>query len=160
MACKSPTRAELSLRVFLDEVLRPDQLALGGIKAQKIAHRAQGVDLASRDERCGSRAGGVAQVLVRAVVFILPYDAAVGLVEAEDAFAAGDVYLAGKRTVGEFRAGGEEAVGNVHLAAGDRGPGIAAADRPAPLHRGPARGEFLHDAGLAPHAVALGAEPL
>src|SRR5262249_1662896 len=143
---------------LLDEVLRPDRLARGGVQAEEVAHGAHGVDLAPGHGRRRPRAGRVTD-LVRAVVLVRPEHVARGLVEAEDALAAGDG-IAGEEVIGVAGPLRHRAAGDVHAALGDGRPGVPPAQRRAPAGLEAVGGELVHDAGLAPDAVALRAEPL
>src|SRR5262249_27498691 len=110
------------------------------------------------DDRRAARAAGVRN-LVLAGVRVFPEDVAGLVVQAQDALlTVGAGGLEG--VVGVLGALGEGPVGDVDLAAGDGGAGVAAAvlDAPAPL--GPAGRELLDAPLFAPAAVPLRAEPL
>ena len=80
-------------------------------------------------------------------------------IQAEHALLAGD-FAALERVVGVCHPIIELAVGHIDAAICHGGTGIAAAERFAPAILGTVLGERIHDALLAPHAIALRAEPL
>src|SRR5262249_12446975 len=144
--------------VHFGEVLLPHGRALARVEAAQVAHGPERVDLAAGDDGRGPGAGRVRD-FVGARVLALPRQLAVGHVEAQDALLAGQGF-AGETALGVLHPLVEDAVGDVDLAAGDRGPGVAHADVLAPADLGPALGELGQDAGFPPDAVALGPQPL
>src|SRR5262249_52366422 len=107
--------------VIAREVLRPEHLPRAGIQAEEIPHRAQGVNLAPGDDRRGPRTGGILDV-VPAVIFMLPQLLAGLGVQAEHPLLALDPTLV-ERIARIASAIGEDAVGDVDLAASDGWPG-------------------------------------
>lgn len=144
--------------VILFEVVCPKDFSILRIEAEQVAFGAERVDLAIADERCGTRSGGITYG-VRTIVFVLPKNFAVGFVETEDAFGAGDfATLKGIAGVGGIL--GELAIDDVHATFGDRRPRIACADGCAPTNGGTFGRKFFNDALFAPDGIAFGAEPL
>ncbi|MDB6123220.1 MAG: hypothetical protein JWQ71_2213 [Pedosphaera sp.] len=144
--------------IVLFEFVGPDGFAVFGVEAEEMAFGTERVHFAIADERGGAWAGGIADGVGR-VVFVLPENFAGGFIEAKDAFGAGDD-AALERVAGIVRAFVELTVNDVNAAFGNGGPGIARADGCAPADGCAVGGEFLDDAGFAPDAVALRAEPL
>jgi hypothetical protein len=143
--------------VFLEQILGPENVPLE-VEAVELPHRAEGVDLVAGDDRRGARSGGVADVVGR-LVFVLPQDLAGHLVQTQHAFLAVHT-TAAEGALGVLGPLGEHAIGDEDSAVRDGGTGVALGDGRAPAHLGTAGGELGDEAGLAPDAVALGAEPL
>src|SRR5262249_42720822 len=61
--------------IVLDEIPRPEQLAVVGVEAAQVAHGAEGVDLAVADDGRGPGAAGVGHGVLGGVL-MLPEDAA------------------------------------------------------------------------------------
>src|SRR5262249_45275515 len=99
---------------------------------------------------------------VGAVVFVLPQEFAVGFVQTQDAFAAGNAFAGALRErllmiLGPFC---QEPIGHINLAPGHSGSGIPSGDRTSPDDSRPTVGELIETPASGPAAVALGAEPL
>ena len=143
--------------VVLHEIPPPRFLAGGGVEAEEVAHRAEVVDLPVGHRRRGARAGRVADgVLAR--ILELPDFLAGGGVQAEQPFRPADGVA--RERVGRVRLPLVQLpIGDVHLAVGDRRPGVARADRRPPFHRQFRRQLFDHPL-FAPNAVPLRTVPL
>src|SRR6185295_7984849 len=89
-------------------------------------------------------------------VFMLPDDSAVSLIQAEYPFDAVHPRFLASAT--HSFAG--NAVGDVNLALGDGGAGIAVTDGRAPANLRPSLGKLGNEARLTPNAIALRAKPL
>src|SRR5262245_41760430 len=153
---RPPPRRRRCLVVFR-EVLRPDWLAVGGVEAEQIAHRAEGINVAAVHDRRRPRAGRVGDIRVGAVVGVGPDRLAVGRVHAHDALAAG-LCARGRRVLRVRLA--FHAVHDVQLAAGDGRPGVTRADRLAPDDGRTVLRERSDEVLFGPDRVPLWAEPL
>ncbi len=157
MRSESPER-RLEAEVLL-ELPRPHDPAVGGIEAMDVTLGAEREDLSIARDRRGARAGVVAHAVGR-VVSVLPERLARLLVEAQHALAARDDAQVERVLLVHLRARGDLAIHDEHPPARDGRARKAGIDRSAPTDFQAARGELLDDAGLAPHGVALRAEPL
>src|SRR5262245_66267451 len=82
--------------VFRRQHFGPNHLAVLGVEAEEVAHRAERINLALVNQRCATRTGWIAEFLVGTIVFVLP-DFLAGLgVDAKHAFLARRCLL-GKR---------------------------------------------------------------
>ena len=80
-------------------------------------------------------------------------------VEAEDALAA--LRVGAREGIGRILlTRREDAIGDVHLAVGDRGAGVTAVDRHTPFDRRSRLREVIEDTLFTPDAVALRTKPL
>src|SRR5438552_5489851 len=123
-----------------------------------MAVSAQRIDFAIvHDWRC-SRPSRISEI-VGTFLFMFPKNFAIGFVQAEHPFAAGN-FAALERIAGVRAFRSEQAVGDVHTALGNCRPGIAAANRSPPLDRRAVRRKFLDDSRFAPDAITLRTEPL
>src|SRR5205809_7932979 len=123
-----------------------------------MAFSAQRIDFAIvHDWRC-SRPSRISEI-VGTFVFMFPKNFAIGFVQAEHPFAAGN-FAALERIAGVRAFRSEQAVGDVHTALGDCRPGIAAAKRSPPPDGRAAGRKFLDDSRFTPDAITLWTEPL
>ncbi len=66
--------------IFLAEIFLPKRLAGLNVQATQVAHGAERVDATLMNQRSGSRPAGIRN-LVRAIIFVLPYDPAIEDIE-------------------------------------------------------------------------------
>src|SRR5687767_11640723 len=150
-------QGSLDAEVLL-QIARPVNRSGFGAETEQMAFASDRVNLAVVHGRGHARAGGITHG-VSAIVFVLPHDFAGGFVEAEDAFASGNL-PAGEGIGRRVRIFGQLTVHDINPAARDGGAAVPAADRSSPAKGQAAGGKLLDDAGFTPDAVALRAEPL
>ena len=129
-----------------DVVLAPEELAGGGADTGERTGGAEHIDAVAVD---GGRGAG-AIVVGHAAVVGRPF-------ERPEKFARG--FVEGERALGSAAALAVDDVGDEDPSAGDRGGGIAGADRGAPGEFEARGGEALEDAGFGPLATATLAAP-
>src|SRR4051812_4618952 len=100
--------------VVLHQLVLPERFSRLRVQADQMAHRAKRVDVVAGDQGSATWTGCVAE-LVRAIVFVSPFDLAAIGVDAMDAFLAGNRVRA-ERIAGVFCAGGEDTISHVYLA--------------------------------------------
>src|SRR5581483_1202344 len=99
-----------------------DAAAGGGVEADEVAHRPEGVHLAAGDDRRRPRAGGEGEDVID-VVLVLPHHLAGGVVQAQHPLGAGDP-AAGHAVGGDGVAGPGGEVGDVDAVAGHGRAGV------------------------------------
>ena len=143
---------------FLFEIMRPQRGALHGVEADQVSFGPERIDFSLRHRGRDARSRRVAH-RVGALVFVLPQDFSIGLIETQHALAPGN-RAAVEGALGILRVLRQLPVHHIHAALRHRWPRVPAADGRAPAIGETIRRQFLHNARLAPDPVALGAEPL
>src|SRR6266700_6198890 len=142
MAGEAPERRGNSK--LLLKLARPQHLSAGCVQAEQVPFCAQCIDLASSDDRRRARTRWITHV-VGAVIFMLPKQLAVGLIEAEHPLSPGDhtamKWIARIRT---FRS--QLPVGQEDSSLRDGWPGVTRADRHSPAEFQSIGWEFFEDA--------------
>src|SRR6267142_4019311 len=136
----------------------PNHLSSFRIQTEPVPHRTQGDNASASDDRCGPRAGRIADA-IGAIVSVLPNLAPRVCIQTEDALGASqrrDRVVAGLA----FERGSRLTVEHEYAVAHDGGAAITTVYRGAPPNRRPILRKLFDNALLAPDTITLRAQPL